>query len=73
MAIDGFGRAIDPFLAVAAGDPTEQPLTVAEFERVSQGPAKALWARAPERLPQRNRDTLRLGTLADGHPERSDV
>ena len=40
-AIDGFGRAIDPFLAVAAGSPAEHPLTVEEFEQVSIGPAKA--------------------------------
>jgi hypothetical protein len=40
-AIDGFGRAIDPFLAVVAGNPVEHPLTVEEFEWVSIGPAKA--------------------------------
>lgn len=38
-AIDGFGRAIDPFLAVVAGDPVEHPLAVEEFERASLGPA----------------------------------
>jgi hypothetical protein len=41
VAIDGFGRAIDPFLAVVAGNPVEHPLTVDEFERASQGPANA--------------------------------
>ena len=40
-AIDGFGQAIDPFLAAAAGNPVQHPLTVEEFERVSVGPAKA--------------------------------
>jgi hypothetical protein len=40
-AIDGFGRAIDPFLAVAGVDPVEHPLTLDEFERASLGPAKA--------------------------------
>ena len=40
-AIDGFGRAIDPFLVVVAGNPVEHPLTVEEFERVSIGPARA--------------------------------
>jgi hypothetical protein len=40
-AIDNFGRAIDPFLAVAAGDTVGHPLTVEEFQRASQGPAKA--------------------------------
>jgi hypothetical protein len=40
-AIDGFGRAIDPFLAVAAGDPVGHPMTEKEFEQVSVGPAKA--------------------------------
>lgn len=41
MRHESFGRAIDPFLAVAAGDPVEHPLTVEEFERVSIRPAKA--------------------------------
>jgi hypothetical protein len=40
-AIDGFGRAIDPFLAATAGNPAEQPLTEEEFDRASAGPAKA--------------------------------
>jgi len=40
-AIDGFGRATDPFLAVAAVDPVEHPLTAEEFEQASLEPAKA--------------------------------
>jgi hypothetical protein len=40
-AIDGFGRAIDPFLAMTAGNPVEHPLTEQEFEQASEGPAKA--------------------------------
>lgn len=42
VAIDGFGRAIDPFLAVVAGNPVEHPLTVEEFER-AWGPQGRSW------------------------------
>lgn len=40
-AIDGFGRAIQPFLTVAAGNTVEHPLTEEAFEQASLGPAKA--------------------------------
>ena len=41
VAIDGFGRAIDPFLALVAGNTVEHPLTEEEFARASLEPAKA--------------------------------
>jgi hypothetical protein len=41
-AIDNFGNAIDPFLAaVAERDSVKDPVTEEEFDRASQGPAKA--------------------------------
>ncbi len=43
VAIDGFGRAIDPFLAVVAGNPIEHPLTAEEFKRASMGPRRRSW------------------------------
>ena len=61
-AIDNFGTAIDPFLAVAAVDPCTHPVTEEEFRRANLGSAKAQLAlvNAIRRSLGRDEDALQV-------------